>query len=346
MALRDSLLEDETVRIFGLGVPDPKGVFGTTTGLQEEFGPKKIFDIPLSENAFTGVALGMAMNGLRPVLNHQRADFAFTSMEQIVNQVAKLEYTTNGIFKAPMVIRMIIGRGWGQGPTHSQSPHALFATIPGLSVVAPATPEDAYWLLRQSISTDNPVIFLEHRWLHNITSEVDLQKPNYGMLEGRSLSRGDDLLFISFSYGIVEALRVERVLRKVGINTTVFNLRSLSPLDEGNILDLAKKIGRVVVLDSSHSKYGVSAEILALLHEKLDQHLLKNSLRIGNVYEPTPSAPMLAKIHYPQFREIITTITNHFHFKPNIEKLEELIKAEEDSNIYFDQPKIGSVGPF
>lgn len=346
MALKDSLMEDETVRVFGLGVPDPKGVFGTTTGLQKEFGADRVFDIPLSENAFTGVAVGMAMNGLRPILNHQRADFAFTSMEQIVNQVAKLEYTTNGKFKAPMVIRMIVGRGWGQGPTHSQSPHALYAAIPGLSVVAPATPEDAYWLLRQSISADYPVIFIEHRWLHNISSEIDLQKPDYGIADSRTLSQGEDLLFISFSYGIVEALRAERTLRILGVNATVLNLRSLSPLDEKSIVHLAKKIGRVVVLDTSHSNYGVSAEILAILHEKLNQPLLKNCLRIGNSYEPTPSAPLLAKNHYPQIREILTKVINHFQFEIDSEKLEELTRIEEGSNIFFDQPVIGSVGPF
>lgn len=346
MALRDSMLEDETVRVFGLGVPDPKGVFGTTTGLNEEFGANRVFDIPLSENAITGVALGMAMNGLRPVMNHQRADFAFTSMEQIVNQVAKLDYTTNGVFKAHLVIRMIVGRGWGQGPTHAQSPHALYAAIPGLRVVAPATPEDAYWLLRQSININDPVVFIEHRWLHHITSEIDLQKPDYGIADSRTLSQGEDLLFISFSYGIVEALRAESLLRILGVNATVLNLRSLSPLDERRILDLAREIRRVVVLDTSHSKYGVSAEISAMLSEKLDKPLEKNCLRIGSNYEPTPSAPLLAKNHYPQIREILTTVINHFQFKLDSEKLEELIKSEEGSNIYFDQPVIGTIGPF
>lgn len=346
MALKDALSEDATVRVFGLGVTDPIGVFGTTSGLNEEFGPNRVFDIPLSENAVTGVALGMAMNGLRPIMNHQRADFAFTSMEQIVNQVAKLDYTTKGVLKARLVIRMIVGRGWGQGPTHAQSPHALYAAVPGLRVVAPATPEDAYWLLRQSIETDDPVIFIEHRWLHNITSEIDLQKPNYEITDSRTLSQGDDLLFISFSYGIVEALRAETILRNLGFNLTILNLRSLSPLDEGKIIDLARKIRRIVILDSSHSKFGISAEISAIIHENLEKRLERACLRIGNLYEPTPSAPLLAKNHYPQIREVVTRIVNHFQFKVDGEKLEKLISIEEGSSTFFDQPVIGSVGPF
>lgn len=346
IALKDSLLEDERVRVFGLGVPDPKGVFGTTAGLKEEFGSKRVFDIPLSENAVTGVALGMAMNGLKPVMNHQRADFAFTSMEQIVNQVAKLDYTTNGAFKARLVIRMIVGRGWGQGPTHAQSPHSLFAAVPGLRVVAPATSEDAYWLLRQSIDSDDPVIFIEHRWLHNVVSEIDLQKPDYDIDESITLSQGADLLFISFSYGVVEALRVERVFRKLGISVTVLNLRSISPLDEKSIVDLANKIRNVVILDSSHSKFGISAEILAIIHENRDTRLEINCMRIGNRYEPTPSAPFLAKNHYPQIREILTGVVEHFKLEVNNEEMEELILIEEESNVYFDQPVIGKVGPF
>ena len=136
------------------------------------------------------------------------------------------------------------------------------------------------------------------------------------------------------------------MLRILGVNTTVLNLRSLSPLDEKSIVHLAKKIRRVVVLDTSHSNYGVSAEILAILHEKLNQPLFKNCLRIGNSYEPTPSAPLLAKSHYPQIREILTKVINHFQFEIDSEKLEELTRIEEGSNIFFDQPVIGSVGPF
>lgn len=346
LALRDSLSDDPTVRVFGLGVPDPKGVFGTTSGLSREFGPNRVFDIPLSENAVTGVALGMAMNGLRPIMNHQRADFAFTSMEQIVNQVAKLDYTTNGAFKARMVIRMIVGRGWGQGPTHAQSPHALYALVPGLRVVAPATPVDAYWLLRQSIEIDDPVIFIEHRWLHNITSEVNLDRPSYGITDSVILSQGEDLLLITFSYGVVEALRVEGILKNFGINITILNLRSLSPLDESKIIYLARKFKQIAILDSSHSKFGISAEILSIISEDAERPLGQVCLRIGNRFEPTPSAPLLAKSHYPQIAGIIEQIVNTFGFNVDRTRLEELVRVEEGSNTYFDQPVIGSVGPF
>ena len=158
--------------LMGLGVPDPKGIFGTTLGLQNKHGKERVFDIPLSENAMTGVAVGSAITGLRPILTHQRIDFALVSIDQIVNQAAKWHYMFNGTMKVPMVIRMIIGRGWGQGPQHSQSLHAWFAHIPGLKVIIPSNPYDAKGMLISAIEDDNPVIFLEHRWLHSMKGFV------------------------------------------------------------------------------------------------------------------------------------------------------------------------------
>src|SRR5258708_18997424 len=163
---------DPNVYLMGLGVPDPKGIFGTTLGLQQKYGPKRVLDMPVSENGMTGVALGSALVGMRPILTHQRLDFALLAMEQMVNQAAKWHYTFGGELKVPMVIRLIIGRGWGQGPQHSQSLHAWFAHVPGLKVVMPATPADAKGLFIASVEDNNPVIFIDHRWLHNITGQV------------------------------------------------------------------------------------------------------------------------------------------------------------------------------
>ena len=151
----------------GLGVPDPKGIFGTTIGLQKKYGSKEFFDIPLSENAMTGVALGSAITGMRPIFTHQRLDFSLVAMEQMVNQAAKWHYMFGGKMKAPIVIRMILGRGWGQGPQHSQILHNWFAHIPGLKVVMPVSPSDAKGMLISAVEDDNPVIFLEHRWLYS-----------------------------------------------------------------------------------------------------------------------------------------------------------------------------------
>jgi pyruvate dehydrogenase E1 component beta subunit len=160
------------------------------------------------------------------------------------------------------------------------------------------------------------------------------------------LSQGEDLLLITFSYGVVEALRVEGILKNFGINITILNLRSLSPLDERKIIYLARKFKQIAILDSSHSKFGISAEILSIISEDAERPLGQVCLRIGNRFEPTPSAPLLAKSHYPQIAGIIEQIVNTFGFNVDRTRLEELVRVEEGSNTYFDQPVIGSVGPF
>ncbi|MFQ5482693.1 MAG: dehydrogenase E1 component subunit alpha/beta, partial [Nitrospinaceae bacterium] len=166
------LAEDPSVYVLGLGVPDPKGVFGTTAGLQEKYGPDRVMDMPVSENAMTGVAIGSAMTGMRPIMTHQRIDFMLLSLDQVINNAAKWHYMFGGQLKAPLVIRLLVGRGWGQGPQHSQSLQALFAHIPGLKVVCPFSPHDAKGLLIAAVRDPNPVIFIEHRWLHGLYGPV------------------------------------------------------------------------------------------------------------------------------------------------------------------------------
>lgn len=346
-AFRFSLENDSSVRIFGLGVPDPKGVFGSTTGLQEEFGVNRVFDIPLSENAITGFALGLAMCGLRPVMNHQRADFAFTSMEQITNQISKLRYTTQGRFSAPLVLRMIVGRGWGQGPTHAQSPHSLYSGIPGLKVVMPSTPQDAYWLTRQAIDDEEPVIIIEHRWLHQMVGAVDISQSYGSISKSEVLVKGEHLSLFSMSYGTLECLKVAKIFSLFGIGIRIVNLRTVSPLDTTGILESVRSTRNAAVLDVSHPNFGVASEISSIIHESLFETLEKNVLRLGNKYEPTPSAPFLAKNHYANVEQIALTLNNHFKFGLNSRELAEASESlSPKKSIYDDQPDIGNVGPF
>src|ERR1700712_4498681 len=164
-ALDQCMTADPNVYVMGLGVPDPKGIFGTTLGLQAKHGAQRVMDMPTSENGMTGVAIGSALVGMRPVMVHQRFDFALLALEQIVNQAAKWSYLFAGQ-RVPITIRLIVGRGWGQGPQHSQSLHAWLAHVPGLKVAMPATPSDAKGLLVAAIEDNNPVVVIEHRWLH------------------------------------------------------------------------------------------------------------------------------------------------------------------------------------
>ena len=171
-ALTYSLIKDKNLICYGLGVTDPKGVFGTTLNLHKKFGNERVFDVPTSENALTGVSIGAALNGVRSVVTHQRLDFFLLAMDQLVNAAAKWHYMFGSQISVPITIRLIIGRGWGQGPTHSQNLQAWFNHIPGLKIVMPTHPEDAKNLLVESIFDPNPVIFLEHRWLHNIKGNI------------------------------------------------------------------------------------------------------------------------------------------------------------------------------
>ena len=232
---------DDSVYIMGLGVPDPKGIFGTTTGLQQQFGSKRVFDIPLSENAITGVALGSSLKGMRPILIHQRIDFSLVALEQVLNQAAKWHFMFGGASTAPLVIRMIIGRGWGQGPQHSQSLQSLYSHFPGLKVVMPATAKDAKGLLISSVQDNNPVIFIEHRWLHSLSDFVPQEMFSLPLGKAKILRKGSDLTIIAASYMVIEAMRAAEILAEKNISVEIINIRTITPLDDTTIKKSVKK---------------------------------------------------------------------------------------------------------
>ncbi len=328
------------VILMGLGVPDPTGVFGTTTGLQEKYGDRRVFDIPLAENAMTGVALGAAITGSRPIFTHHRVEFSMTAMEQIVNQAAKWHYMFNGTMKAPLTIRMVIGRGWGQGPQHSQSLQAIFAHIPGLKVIMPATPEDAKGLLIGAVEDDNPVICLEHRWLYNVTGDVS---PDYfteplGKCELRST--GDDVTIVACSYMTLEALRAADLLRSIGINADVIDLRTISPIDVSPIINSAKRTGAVVIGDTGHVKFGISSEISAIVVEHAFQELHSPPVRVGLPDHPTPTGIALARDYYPGARDLATACLKA------LGRQDEAVQITVEDRPNSDQPDPSFVGPF
>ena len=187
---------DEKVICYGLGATDPKGIFGTTIGLEKKFGNQRVFDMPTSENAMTGVAIGASIGGFKTIMTHQRLDFFLLAMDQLVNSAAKMHYMFNGELKVPITIRLILGRGWGQGPTHSQNLQSWFAHIPGLKVVMPSSAEDAKGLLLSSIFDPNPVLFLEHRWLHNSSSLVAEGDFRIPLGQSKKLIEGNDISII------------------------------------------------------------------------------------------------------------------------------------------------------
>jgi len=217
-AIDQCMAKDPNVYIMGLGVPDPKGVFGTTLGLQEKYGSSRVMDMPTAENGMTGIAIGSALVGMRPIMVHQRIDFFLLAMEQLVNQAAKWHYTFGGKSSVPLVVRLIIGRGWGQGPQHSQSLQAWFAHVPGLKVVMPTTAYDAKGLLISSIEDNNPIVFLEHRWLHNMVDYVPEETYRVELGKCKIMRAGTDITIAALSYMSVEALKAAEHLKKFGID--------------------------------------------------------------------------------------------------------------------------------
>ncbi|MCL5072129.1 MAG: alpha-ketoacid dehydrogenase subunit beta [Actinobacteria bacterium] len=298
--------QDESVICFGLGVDDPKRIFGTTLGLKEKFGSERVFDMPTSENAMTGVGIGASLNGIRPVMSHQRLDFFLLAMDQLVNNAAKWHYMFGGKTSAPIVIRLLIGRGWGQGPTHSQSLQSWFAHIPGLKVVMPATAGDAKGLLISSILDNKPVIFIENRWLHNL--EGDVPEGDYRVPIGKAqrLNIGEDISIIANSFMTIEALHAIEVLLENGINCDLIDLRTVSPIDWEMIFSSTKKTGRVLVLDTSVSMCSVASEIVARISMECFNNMKCAPVRLALEDCPTPTSLALTKKFYIGAEDIAT----------------------------------------
>lgn len=288
-ALHQAMALDKSVICYGLGVTDPKAVFGTTANLQERFGGARVFDMPTSENAMTGVAIGAALNGVKPVMTHQRLDFFLLALDQLVNGAAKWHYMFGSRMSVPITIRLILGRGWGQGPTHSQNLQAWFAHIPGLKVVMPTTPEDAKGLLLSSVFDPNPVVFLEHRWLHNTVGEVPQGDYRVPLAQARVMRTGADITLVGMSYMTVEALHAADFLATRGIACEVLDLRTIKPLDWKAVYRSVARTGRLLALDSGFSTGSVAGEIVARV--AMEQfHLLKAPparLAMPDVPEPT-----------------------------------------------------------
>jgi len=308
-AQRQALEMDERVFIMGLGVDDPKGVFGSTLNLHREFGAHRVFDTPLAENGMTGVAIGAALAGMRPVLVHQRVDFLLLAMDQLVNHASKWHFMLGGQQSVPLVVRAVVGRGWGQGAQHSQSLHAIFMHVPGLKVVLPSTAYDAKGLLLASIADPNPVVFIEHRMLYDHTDEVPSEP--YQVPLGRAAVRrpGSDVTIAGVSYSAFEAMQAADLLRQQGCDAEVIDLRTIKPWDEATVLDSVRKTGRLVIVDPDWRTAGLAAEISARVAEEVLSALKAPIQRVTLPDMPTPTAWSLEKVFYPGVPQIVAAVT-------------------------------------
>ena len=303
--LQQAMTEDENVIVFGLGATDPKAIFGTTAGLQKRFGSERVFDMPTSENAMTGVAVGAALNGIRPVMIHQRLDFFLLAMDQLVNSAAKWHFMFGGNSRVPLTIRLIMGRGWGQGPTHSQNLQAWFAHIPGLKVVMPTSAEDAKGLLLSSIFEDNPVVFLEHRWLHNVQGDVPENMYRTPLGAARTVREGDAVTLVAMSYMTVEAIHAAEFLAELGIHCDVIDLRTIQPLDWPAVFASIKKTGRLLALDTGSTTGSVAGEIVARVSSECWSALKCAPQRLAAPDFPEGTSFALTKNYHPRAEHIV-----------------------------------------
>ena len=335
------MAKDKSVYIMGLGVPDPSGFFGTTIGLQEKYGKMRAMDMPTSENGMTGVAIGSALTGMRPIMAHPRMEFALLAVEQIINQAANWHYMFGGKSSIPLVIRIFIGRGWGQGPQHAQSLQAMFAHIPGLKVVMPSTPYDAKGLFISAIEDNNPVIFLEHRWLHTMTGHVPEGVYRIPIGQANIARTGSDVTIIAFSYMNIEALFAAEVLEKNGIDAEIIDLRSVRPIDTDAILESVKKTGHLIVVDQAWKTGGIAGEIIALAAEEVYSYLKAQPIRITLPDFPSPSSPGLTKHYHPRAIDIVNSALKMFG---KTEKTEEELGIVQKTPL--DIPNKEFKGPF
>lgn len=303
-ALDVCLAADPQVFLMGLGAPDPTMLFGTHKGLAEKYGPKRVVDMPISENAMTGVLLGAAQNGMRPVMSHIRLEFAMLAIDQIVNQAAKWHYMFGGKTRAPMVIRMLVGRGWGQGPQHSQSLQSWFAHVPGLKVIMPATAYDAKGLMIAAIEDDNPVVCIEHRWLYNVSGPVPEGHYSVPMGVPKLLRQGNDLTIAASSYMTLEATRAADALRAEGIEADVLDVHTLNPMDETPIVESVHRTGNLIVADTGWRSAGFAAEISSRVVEQAFSSLKHAPVRITLPDIPTPTTRALSNYFYPGVEDI------------------------------------------
>jgi pyruvate dehydrogenase E1 component beta subunit len=307
-AMHQEMQRDPTVFVFGVGVPTHAKIFGTTEGLVETFGPDRCFDTPISEEAMTGFALGAAMRGLRPIHIHIRVDFLLLAMSQLVNNISSFTYSTGGRMKAPLVIRAVIGRGWGQGFQHSKALFSYFTHIPGLKVIAPTTPRDAKGLLISAIRDDNPVICMEHRWLYWAEEEVPEELYEIPIGKGRVLRPGHDVTVVGISWMNAEALLAAKVLAERGISIEIIDPRTLSPLDDDLIIQSVRRTGHCLVADCDWVDSGFSAEVAARVAEKAFRYLKAPVRRLGLAHTPCPTVRELENEFYSDAADIIGTV--------------------------------------
>jgi pyruvate dehydrogenase E1 component beta subunit len=308
-ALHQLLEKNNKVFLVGQGVTSPWYVGATTVGLLDRFGPQRVFDTPVSENGVTGLAVGAAMAGMRPIVVHPRLDFMYYAMDQIANHAANWHYMFGGQLSIPLTLWGIINRGGEQAAQHSQALQAIFTHIPGLKVVMPSTPYDAKGLLIASVYDDNPVVYIDDRWLYNFEADVPEEIFSVEIGKGIIRRRGTDVTIVATSYMVHEALEAAACLEKEGINPEIIDLRTIKPMDKKLLFDSVKKTNRLIIVDAAWKTCGIGSEISATIAETtLLKKLKATIMRISLPDTPAPASSVLENLYYPDSKDIVSTV--------------------------------------
>jgi len=298
-ALAEELRRDSRVFILGEDIAEAGHPFKVLTGLVSEFGPERILDTPISEAGFTAVAVGAAMTGLRPIVDIMFGDFLTLTMDQMVNQAAKIHYMSGGKWKVPMVMRTTLGATRRSAAQHSQSLHAWFCHIPGLKVVMPSTPYDAKGLLKTAIRDENPVVFFEDKMMYRLKGPVPAEEYTIPLGVADIKRAGDDITIVATSSMVQVALGAASLLEDAGISAEIIDPRTLWPLDEKTILDSVKKTSRAMVVDEGYERFGVTAEIASVIAQGAFFDLEAPVKRMGAMHVPIPFSPPLEDVTVP-----------------------------------------------
>ncbi|KPJ58230.1 MAG: pyruvate dehydrogenase [Planctomycetes bacterium DG_23] len=307
-ALREEMRRDPKVFLMGEGVAQRGGSYKVTTGLLDEFGPKRVMDTPISEASFVGAGVGAAITGMRPVVEILFVDFAMLALDQIANQAAKFKFITGGKGKVPLVLRTQGGVGSGLAAQHSQSLEALFYHIPGLKLIMPSTPYDAKGLLKSAIREDDPVIFIEHKLLYMTTGEVPEEEYSIELGKADIKRRGTDVTIIAWSHMVLRALAAAEKLAEEGIEAEVFDPRSLVPLDKEMIIDSVKKTENVVIVQEAVRRGGIASDIASIIQAEAFDYLDGPIEILAGKNTPIPFNLNLEKACVPQEEDIIEAV--------------------------------------
>ena len=310
IALHEVMIENENSVCMGLGINDPKRIFNTTEGLLEKFGEQRVIEPPTSENALTGIAFGMSLKGYSVCLSHQRFDFAILSFDQIINSIAKWAFMFDKNLQTSLLIRLIVGRGWGQGPTHSQSYHSFLSSIPGINVFYPTSPLSAYKTIKNGMTSGKPSIMIEHRWLHNSQSSKKLINNKETLKRIEILSEGEDLTLFTYGYMVPEALKAVNYCKKFNLNIELIIIESLNNINLDILFKSIVKTKKIIFIEPFFLNCSVISNICTeLLEEVINQNLDISSFKtISLPFESESTSFFDTKNRYSDWRKIVKEI--------------------------------------